>query len=156
VVNTGATLQLPKKDQINDAATVTCAGGTIQFVSAGGDTFASLVLNGGVVTNSDTGTSRTFTMTTAIDVRSGQLAGKASKNIMLTGAVGLTKTTAGTVILGPGTANTYTGPTTISEGQLVVAATNAIPGGSGKGNVTVDAALDLNWALARRSPAAAP
>ena len=119
-VNTGATLQLPKKSQINDAATVTCAGGTIELVSSGGETFASLVLQSGVVTNSDTGTSRILVMTTAINVQSGTVDGNAVKTIRLDGAAALTKTTAGTAILGASSDCRYTGPTTINDGTLVV------------------------------------
>lgn len=119
-VNTGATLRLPKKEHINNAATVTCAGGTIQLVSSGGDTFASLVLASGVVTNSDTGTSRSLVMTTSIDVQSGWIDGNAVKDIRLDGPAGLTKTTEGTVILGAGADCRYTGPTMIGQGTLVV------------------------------------
>ena len=144
-VNSGATLRIPKKDSINDAATVTCStGGVVEFVSAGGDAFASLVLDGGAVTNSDTGTTRYLTVTAAVDARSGRISGNAVKTLVLGGAAGLTKTTAGTLIMGPSVANTYSGLTTIVEGRLIIASSNAIPSGSGKGNVTVDGVLDLN------------
>ena len=119
-VNAGATLQLPKKDQINDAATVTCAGGTIQLVSSGGETFASLVLQSGVVTNSDLGTSRILVMTTSINLQSGTIDGNAVKTIRMDGAAALTKTTAGTAIIGASSDCRYTGPSTISGGTLVV------------------------------------
>src|SRR5262249_35744297 len=41
-------------------------------------------------------------------------------------------------------ANTYSGDTTISAGTLKLGATNVIPDGAGKGNVSVTGTLDLN------------
>jgi fibronectin-binding autotransporter adhesin len=58
------------------------------------------------------------------------------------GAVGLTKTTAGTLVLA-GT-NTYSGDTLVAAGTLQLGSNDAIPDGTGKGNVTVDSVLDLN------------
>jgi autotransporter-associated beta strand protein len=56
--------------------------------------------------------------------------------------VGLVKAGTGTLTLSGG--NAYGGDTTISAGTLTLGATNAIPNGSGKGNVSVTGTLDLN------------
>jgi autotransporter-associated beta strand protein len=58
------------------------------------------------------------------------------------GTGGLTKAGAGTLVLSG--ANTYTGTTSINVGTLQLGSTTAIPSGSGKGDVVVDATLDLN------------
>ena len=55
---------------------------------------------------------------------------------------GLTKTGTGTLTLSG--ANTYGGDTTISAGTVKLGAAGTIPDGSGKGNVSVTGALDLN------------
>jgi len=60
----------------------------------------------------------------------------------ISGATGLSKSGAG--ILNVTTANDYTGDTTISAGTLQLGAANVIPGGAGKGNVSVAGTLDLN------------
>jgi autotransporter-associated beta strand protein len=119
-ISTGGTVVMPKKNQINDAATVTVAGGTLRMVSSGGDTFASLVLEGGTVVNEDTGTSRELTATDSIILQSGTIDGNAIKDICIKGAGGLTKTTGGTVVLGPGFAGQYYGLTEVNDGTLIV------------------------------------
>jgi autotransporter-associated beta strand protein len=58
------------------------------------------------------------------------------------GALSLIKNGVGTLTLGG--ANTYSGNTTVSNGTLKYGANSTIPNGSGKGNVTVNATLDLN------------
>jgi poly(beta-D-mannuronate) lyase len=120
-INTGGTVVMPKKGHINDAATVTVAGGTLRMVSSGGDTFGTLVVDdGGVVVNEDNNTNRELTMTTAIDVRNGTIDGNAFKEIRLKGAAGLTKTTGGTGVLGPKMIGRYTGATVVDGGILML------------------------------------
>src|SRR5258708_7518824 len=67
-----------------------------------------------------------------------------SVSAILAGAVGLDKSTVGTVALSG--ANTYSGNTTITGGgTLKLGASNVIPSGGGKGNVVLTAGvLDLN------------
>jgi autotransporter-associated beta strand protein len=60
----------------------------------------------------------------------------------INGTGGLTKTTADTLVLAG--VNAYSGDTTISAGTLKLGAANAIPDGTGKGNVAVTGSLDLN------------
>jgi autotransporter-associated beta strand protein len=87
------------------------------------------------------GATRTFTIadsdqTTQETVISGGITNS-------TGTAGLTKSGVGVLILA-GT-NTYNGDTTISASSpLLLGADNAIPNGSGKGNVSVTGTLDLN------------
>jgi autotransporter-associated beta strand protein len=70
-----------------------------------------------------------------------------SKNYNISGTQGiigsasLTLEGTGTVTLG--TADSYTGPTTISAGTLSLAAAGALPGGAGYGNLTVNGTLDV-------------
>ena len=59
----------------------------------------------------------------------------------ISGIAGLTKAGAGKLTLA--TANTYTGNTTINAGKLVMGNAAAVPGGAGKGNVTVNGTLDV-------------
>lgn len=58
------------------------------------------------------------------------------------GKVSLTKSGAGNLALG--SANTYSGDTTINSGNLSVAVSNIIPNGPGKGNVFIGAAGNLD------------
>ena len=62
-------------------------------------------------------------------------------NYGITGTASLTKQGGGALTLG--TANTYTGNTTISAGTLALGSALAIPGGPGYGNLTVNGTLDL-------------
>ncbi len=64
-----------------------------------------------------------------------------SGNFGITGATGLTKEGAATLLLS--TTNSYTGNTTISSGTLVLGTASAIPGGATTGNVTVNGKLDM-------------
>jgi autotransporter-associated beta strand protein len=59
----------------------------------------------------------------------------------ITGATGLVKQGAGRLTVA--TANDYTGDTAVSGGTLILGATNALPSGSGKGNLTLGGTLDL-------------
>lgn len=60
----------------------------------------------------------------------------------ISGAGGLTKQGSGLLVLGQ--VNSYNGNTVVSNGTLQLGAANAIPGGSGKGDVAVNSVLDLN------------
>src|SRR5207249_394922 len=59
-----------------------------------------------------------------------------------TGTLALTKTSAGTLTLSG--ANSYSGNTTVGAGSLRLGASDVIPDGTGKGNVSVSGTLDLN------------
>lgn len=61
---------------------------------------------------------------------------------ILAGTEGMTKTGAGTLVLGA--ANTYTGGTFVNVGTVQIANVAAIPAGPGNGNVTLTGSLDLN------------
>lgn len=58
------------------------------------------------------------------------------------GSGSLTKSGLGTVVLGG--ANTYTGDTIVSEGALQIGNAQAVPSGIGKGNLQLNATLDIN------------
>ena len=68
-------------------------------------------------------------------------------NYAITGSYGVTGTASftkqGGGVLTLGTANTYTGNTTVSAGTLALGSALAIPGGPGYGNLTVNGTLDL-------------
>ena len=125
-VTNGSTAQLGASEQIADSALITVNGAT--FDTAGkNETIGGLIVdnNAQVIGSSS---SAAITNSTLYDVRSGVIFPN------LTGAAGLTKTTAGTVILTNGAgANTYTGPTLISAGILDLGhsgAGNGLPGGT--------------------------
>jgi autotransporter-associated beta strand protein len=59
----------------------------------------------------------------------------------ISGATGLTKTGAGMVTMA--LTNNYNGATVISNGTFVLGVPNAIPGGGGRGSVTLEGKLDL-------------
>jgi fibronectin-binding autotransporter adhesin len=115
---------------VNDAAgsgsaTLTVNGGQFDLGSSN-QSLSNITLTSGSIT----GTTGVLTATTsAIDAQSGTI------NVSLAGSVGLTKSTAGTVILS-GT-NTYTGATTISGGILQIGnggTSGSIAGTSGVAN----------------------
>ncbi len=64
-----------------------------------------------------------------------------SGNFGITGATALNKQGTGTLLMS--TTNSYTGPTTISAGTLVLGNASAVPGGATAGNVTVNGKLDM-------------
>ena len=87
------------------------------------------------------GGDRVLTVTIGVSV--------SGKSLTLSGAVGdggnnhgLTKAGNGNLVLSG--ANTYGGDTTINAGKLQLGAAGVIPDGNGKGNVAVNATLDLN------------
>lgn len=91
-------------------------GGTLDL-SASGYTFASALVNGGVITNG------TFTTAGLLDMRSGTV------SAILAGAGNLAKTTAGTLTLSA--SNAYAGGTTIDGGTLRLGNANALGASSG-------------------------
>lgn len=123
------TLQYGASNIIADAQSVTVNGGTLD-IQANTDTFATLTLTSGSVIGAGT---ITGTAAPAYAVASGSI------SAILAGAVNLTKTTAGTVVLSG--INTYTGITTISGGILSVGTIgNGSAGGSNIGNASAAAA----------------
>ncbi|MCL4204889.1 MAG: autotransporter-associated beta strand repeat-containing protein, partial [Pirellulaceae bacterium] len=111
---------------------------SVTFTKATGAGTATVTLNGGTL---DMG-GRNLGGATAINTlnfQSGTLQNVAQIN---NGAIGLTKTTAGTLILA-GT-NAYSGDTIVVDGTLQLGSDDAIPDGTGKGNVSVVGTLDLN------------
>ncbi|MFA4916765.1 MAG: autotransporter-associated beta strand repeat-containing protein, partial [Syntrophales bacterium] len=101
---------------------VTVNGGTLDIVTYT-DSVGTVILISGAIN----GTTGILTSTATYDVRSGTI------SAIITGAVGLTKTTSGTVVLSG--ANTYTGLTTVSAGVLNIQ--NATATGTTAGGVTV-------------------
>ena len=100
----GGTVQLDQSNQILSAQGVGLNGGVLALQS-NNNTVAGLALTSGSITGSGT-----LSSTSAFDVRAGSISAS------LGGGVGLTKTTAGTVVLsGP---NVYTGLTSVQGGIL--------------------------------------
>ncbi|HEX8204339.1 MAG TPA: autotransporter-associated beta strand repeat-containing protein, partial [Isosphaeraceae bacterium] len=119
-------------NQVADAASITVAGGSLDLQSFS-DTVAPVTL----IDGSLTGTTGTLASTGVFDVRNGSI------DAILGGSVGLVKSTGGTVTLAR--SNTYTDPTVVQAGTLVLAAPggNAVPGdlliGDNAGGFGVDA-----------------
>ena len=105
VLVSGGTLVLQQNSQIPAGKTITVSSGTLSM-GAHTQTVAGLQMTGGNLT----ATTGVLTSTTPFDLRAGSVGG------ILGGAVGLNKTTSGTVTLTG--ANTYTGTTTVSGGTL--------------------------------------
>lgn len=109
VTAAGATLALGANDQIdNDAGLLVEQGGVFE-IGAFNETLAGVTLTSGGVIRGTTGQ---LTSTSAFDVQAGTV------DAILAGAVGLAKTTAGTVTLEK--TNGYTGETTVQAGRLDV------------------------------------
>lgn len=129
-VGTNTVLVATAKNQLAFSANLTNYG----YFNSGGKTLTvnSLVLdNNGVITNSSS--SVYITNATTYDVRSGVIYPN------LAGAAGLTKSTAGTVVLtNGGGANIYTGNTTVNGGILLLGHSGAGQGLPGT-TVTVNA-----------------
>ena len=104
-VNAG-TLTLGANNVLANASTVVVNGGTLS-VNTRTDTVAGVQLLSGSIT----GTTGVLSSTTAYDLQSG------SVSAILAGAVGLNKTTPGTVTLAG--ANTFTGATNVADGTLI-------------------------------------
>ncbi|OPZ30890.1 MAG: Extracellular serine protease precursor [Lentisphaerae bacterium ADurb.BinA184] len=111
-----------------DTAAVKVSGGTLD-IGAYNDTVAGVQMTAGSIA----GSGGVLTSTSDFDLQSGAV------SAILGGAVGLSKTTAGTVTLTG--ANTYSGNTTVGEGLLV--ADNTSGSGTGGGAVTVSAGATL-------------
>lgn len=95
---------------MSTAGDITVNGGTLEM----GSTSAAQTTSGAVVVASGTLNNGTLTKSGAnYDVRSGTI------STQLAGAVGLDKTTAGSLTFANTVANTYTGTTTINEGSVV-------------------------------------
>ncbi|MEI7956570.1 MAG: autotransporter-associated beta strand repeat-containing protein, partial [Verrucomicrobiota bacterium] len=132
----------------------TVTGGLLAITSTGAlgaipgtPTVSNIVLNGGGISATNTfeiNANRGITLGSSsgsLDAAQNQTL---TYNGILAGSGGLTKTGLGTLTLGG--ANTYAGDTVLNVGALQIAAANAIPSGSGKGNLSLDVGttLDLN------------
>ncbi|MCI0332736.1 MAG: hypothetical protein L0228_05895, partial [Planctomycetes bacterium] len=115
----GGTFNLSASNTINNNTKVQVETGAALGISTFNDTISQLIINGGDVT----GTTGVLTSMSTIDARSGNV------SAILAGAVGLTKTTAGTLNLSG--VNTYSGMTSVDNGRLNVFSPGSI------GNVTV-------------------
>jgi filamentous hemagglutinin family protein len=124
------TLTLGASNALDNAGALLVNGGTFDL-GASNQTLAGVQLQAGSIT----GTSGTLTSTSNFALRSGTVSAN------LGGAVGLDKTTGGSVTLSGN--STYTGATTVSAGTLAVAANNAL-GATGAGTtVAAGATLDF-------------
>ena len=136
-VNLGGTLVLGANDRIINTAALVVDGGTFD-IGAYNETVNSVVLKGGGALNSSSSANLLVSSNT-YDVQSGSVTAR------LGGAtvdVGLTKTTAGTVVLSA--SNTYVGTTTVSEGVLRIAHNNALGTTQNGTTVSSGAALEMS------------
>ena len=111
----GGTLALGNSNILANNSTLVVSGGTFDLVGHS-NTVAGVQQTGGTIVTTQTG--GTLTSTTPYDMQAGVT------SAILAGAVGLNKTTSGTVTLSG--ANTYLGPTSITGGTLAVGAANSI------------------------------
>jgi autotransporter-associated beta strand protein len=107
---------------------------------------ASAYPDGASVTFNDSASNTVVNLTNTVSPASVTLNNVNSNYIFggggrISGATGLTKTGAGTVTMA--LTNIYNGATVISNGTFVLGVPNAIPGGGGRGNVTLEGKLDL-------------
>ena len=125
ITNNG-TLRLGKDTQIQSNATVLVAGGTFELLGHN-ETISALILdNNGSILNGGN-TSKTLTVLTNLEFRSGSCASK------LAGAVTLIKTNSGTATVTG--ANIFSGGASVNAGTLLV--NNTAGSGTGTNNVTV-------------------
>ncbi len=118
---------------IPDTAIVTILNGGSLDIGTYVETVGKIILDGGSIG----GGTGTLTATAAYDLRSGAVNGK------LAGAVPITKTTAGTVVIG--TATTITGGTTIDGGTLQLGVANIFGTGNGLPlTINSGGTLDIN------------
>ena len=154
------TVTLSNVNGYTGATTVT--GGLLAITSTGAlgaipgsATPGNIVLNGGGISATNTfeiNSNRGIAVGPATGSGSGSLDAAQNQTLTYNGIIannsvgtgGMTKTGLGTLTLGGG--NTYSGDTWVRSGALQIAAANAIPSGSGKGNLSLDAGttLDLN------------
>ncbi|MFH1982930.1 MAG: autotransporter-associated beta strand repeat-containing protein [Pseudomonadota bacterium] len=130
-VNTG-TLALGASNVLADTSSLSVNGGTFA-IAGNSDTVNAVTLTSGSIT----GSGGVLSSTTDIDARAGGI------SAILGGSAGLTKTTAGTVILSG--ANTYTGTTSVNAGSLQLSGGSAIADAGAVSIADVSGAiLDLN------------
>ena len=115
------TLALGVNNALAATSNVSVTGGNFS-IGTFNDTVAGVQLTGGVIS----GTTGTLTSLSAYDMESGTV------NAILGGAVGLNKTTSGTVTLNG--VNTFNGTTSVSAGTLVIGVNNSLAATS---NLTV-------------------
>jgi autotransporter-associated beta strand protein len=109
LVVSGGVAQLLRDNQLSTAATVSVSGGLFNIGSSN-QTVAGVQITGGTIG----GTSGVLTTSgSAFDARNGYITG------ILGGTTPLNKTTTGTVVLGG--ANTYSGSTSVTSGNLMLA-----------------------------------
>ena len=118
---TGGALALGVSNALADAGNVTINGGIFNIATFS-DTVAVVSLQDGSIT----GTTGVLTSTADYDLRNGAV------SAILAGGVGVSKTTAGTVVLSGG--NTFSGAVGISGGSLQFSGVSHL-GGGGAGNV---------------------
>jgi fibronectin-binding autotransporter adhesin len=134
ITNTGM-LRQGKDTQIQSNATVNVAGGTYELLGHNETVSAVILANNGSILNTGS-TSKTLTVLTNMDFRSGLCASR------LAGAGVMVKSTAGTVTLSLDNANS--GGTVVSGGVLQLGDGSANRGSFGSGPVTNNAAVVLN------------
>lgn len=121
------TFTLGGSDRINDNTKLSVNGATFAM-STFNETVDTATLTSGSITGSGI-----LTSTNNFQVQSGSI------SAVLASSNGLIKSTGGTVTLTG--ANTYAGTTTISAGTLAIGASNVIPDGAGKGDVSLAGTL---------------
>ena len=105
----GGAVQLLRSNQLPGTGSVSISDGVFD-IGAANQTLAAVHLSGGAIAGSTAGV---LTSTADVDAQNGTI------SAILAGAAGLAKTTAGTVVLSG--ANTYSGTTSVSAGNLTLA-----------------------------------
>ena len=122
-INAG-TLALGADNALAASGAVTISGGTFD-INTRSNTVGSVTLQSGAIT----GATGVLTSTSAFEMHAGDV------SAILAGAVGLNKTTAGTVTLSG--VNTFSGPVSVTGGTLAIASGQSLGAGTA---VTVDGA----------------